>query len=117
MVRRRSSSRLVASAFAALVIHGQLALTLWVWERLHPRQESNDVIVEYVPASEAEINKQDLPPDRVTLPPPPDQQARKPQPPKKEEPFKFQPPSSEEKQAVEVPPPAQQPTPAPQPAP
>jgi TonB family protein len=110
----------IAALAAAIALHGQVAGGLWIWERLHPPETANEVDVEYVPASEADLKKEDLPPERIELPPPPGELARVHTPsekkPKTPEAAKLPETKPEEKKAVAVPPPPPQP-PAPQPAP
>src|SRR5262249_50487232 len=80
MNRRRSRAGVVLALCGAILIHGELAAGLWLWDRLYPPQNANDVDVEYVDANEADLDKTQLPQERITLPPPPDENIRIPSP-------------------------------------
>src|SRR5262249_20293950 len=76
MGQRRSRAGIVLAMCGAMLIHAQLCAGLWIWDRLHPPEGANDVDVEYVDANEANLDKTQLPLERIQLPPPPDQDLR-----------------------------------------
>jgi len=102
------------AALLAVTFHLEAAGVLWLLDLLRPPAEAqNDVDVEYVPASEADLRKEDLPPDRINLPPPPEERLAKQGEKKKlPEVAQIEPPP-EDKQPAEVPPPPQQKQPQP----
>src|SRR5262249_39837548 len=80
MTRRRTRAGIILALCGAMLIHAQLGAGLWIWDRLHPPEGANDVDVEYVDANEADLDKAQLPQERIQLPPPPDQALNLPNP-------------------------------------
>jgi TonB family protein len=112
MVRRRSRAGIVLAVFGAMLIHAQLGAGIWIWDRLHPPEGANDVDVEYVDANEADLDKSQLPQERIQLPPPPDQDLRVPVPKKpstkKEELAKQIPVQPQKPEEVQIPKPPEE---------
>src|SRR5262245_59030252 len=116
MTQRPSRAGIILALCGALLMHAQVLAGLWIWDRLHPPEGANDVDVEYVDANEAQLDKSDLPQERIELPPPPDQNVRVPTPKKPrldhEEVAKNEPPVPQRPDQVQLPkPPPEQPKP------
>jgi TonB family protein len=121
MSQHRRRGGIILALCGALLIHIQLGAGVWIWDRIHPPENANDVDVEYVEADEANLDKSQLPQERIQLPPPPDQNLRVPtpkKPTKKEELAKNLPVSPQKPEEVQIPkPPPEQPNKPNQPPP